>query len=75
MELCQNCKENIDPVLVTSIVAEWDADDEQVEALGPDYRELVEDWVRTPNGVCVGWHICPKCHSGIGKPWIEHSTS
>jgi hypothetical protein len=71
MQECQECNKLINPLLVTSVVNEWDADDEQVDEMGTDYSHLKEEWVSTDEGVCVGWHICPECKSGIGKPWIE----
>jgi hypothetical protein len=73
MQKCVECGKKVVPLLVTSVVGEWDADDEQVDEMGEEYVHLKSDWISTPKGVCVGWHICPDCKAGIGKPWIEQA--
>lgn len=65
------CGHDIESVLVTACIAEWDADDGQVEAMGEEHHHLIEDWVDTAESVCVGWHICPICKKPDGNPWIE----
>lgn len=72
MQKCTKCHELISPLLVTSVVEDWDADDEQVDGMNEECSHLKEEYISSPDSVVVGWHICPYCKTGIGKPWIEY---
>lgn len=73
---CKNCGEKVEMVIVTSRVDYWAADNEQVEEMGDEYKELIEDWVEARRTCVVGWHLCPKCKEPADEdPWIENTQA
>jgi len=70
-EVCPSCNQMIEPVLASAAVIDWDADDEQVEAMGKEYEDLICNWIQIDTGIVLNCRFCPECKEMIGNFWIE----